>query len=162
MTRDADRSVVYAAEQLVRAMVERAGTSRTVQIAGAELTLPPEARFSSVDAVRRYVDDVLALPSVCESFPQAQRPVTVRRRRGSTAAHYERDGGVIAVPESVDGSWAMRELVVLHEIAHHLDPVGAPAHGRGFVDTLIELVGLVLGPETALVYRVVFGDSGLL
>ncbi|WOC11661.1 TIGR04338 family metallohydrolase [Gordonia sp. MP11Mi] len=162
MTRDSHRSSVYAAERLVRAILERTGSSQTVQIAGAELTLPPEARFSSLDAVRRYVDDVLALPNVCESFPQARRPVTVRRRRGSAAAHYERDGAVIAVPDSVDGAWALRELVVLHEIAHHLDPIGTPAHGRGFVDTLIELVGLVLGPETAFVYRVVFGDSGLL
>ena len=32
---------------------------------------------------------------------------------------------------------------------------------RGFVLTLIELVGLVLGPEAAFVYRVVLSDSGV-
>lgn len=162
MNRDANRSAVYDAERLVQRMVERGGPTRTVQIAGTDLTLPPEARFSSIDSVRRYVDEVLASPSVRAKFPRAARPVAVRRRRGSTAAHYERSGAVIAVPDTADGRWALRELVVLHEVAHHLDEVADPAHGRGFVDALIDLVGLVLGPETSLVYRVVFGDSGLL
>ncbi|MFZ2241198.1 MAG: TIGR04338 family metallohydrolase, partial [Gordonia amarae] len=58
--------------------------------------------------------------------------------------------------------WALRELVVLHELAHHLDDSGGPAHGPGFVHTLITLVGLVLGPEAEFVYRVVFTDSGVL
>ncbi|MCF8570103.1 TIGR04338 family metallohydrolase [Gordonia sp. HY002] len=162
MTRDSNRSAVYDAERLVHRIFERAGSTRTVQIAGTDLTVPPEAKFSSVESVRRYVDDVLAAPAVRARFPRAAHPVAVRRRRGSRAAHYERDGAVIAVPDSADGAWALRELVVLHEVAHHVDDVGSPAHGRCFVDALIDLVGLVLGPETAFVYRVVFGDSGLL
>ncbi len=67
----------------------------------------------------------------------------------------------IAIPSAADGRWALRELVVLHELAHHLDGTTGPAHGRGFVLTLIELVGLVLGPEAAFVYRVVLSDSGV-
>lgn len=159
MTRDSDRSAVYATERLVHTMVER---SRTVHIANTAVTMPPEARFSSSDDVARYVDDVLAMPIVRQRFPRAAEPVRVRRRRGSRAAHYERSGAVIAVPDTADGGWALRELVVLHEIAHHLDPVGSPAHGHTFVDTLIDLVGVVLGAEAGFVYRVVFGDSGLL
>lgn len=163
MTRDERRSRVYDAERLVHRMFERAGSARTVQIAAAELTLPPEGRFSSVESVQRYVDRVLGLPSVREGFPRAARSVTVRHRRGDRAAHYERENAVIAVPDATDGSWALRELVVLHEIAHHLDerPPGSAPHGSSVVDTLIDLVGLVLGPETALIYRVVFGDSGV-
>jgi putative metallohydrolase (TIGR04338 family) len=34
-------------------------------------------------------------------------------------------------------------------------------HGPLFAGTLIDLVGLVLGPEAALVYRITFGDSGI-
>ncbi|MGO3328229.1 TIGR04338 family metallohydrolase [Gordonia sp. (in: high G+C Gram-positive bacteria)] len=162
MTRDSARSAVYDAERLVHRIFERAGSSRTAQIAGTAITVPPEGRFSSVDSVRRYVDDVLAAPGVRARFPRASQPVSVRRRRGSRAAHYERGGAVIAVPDSAEGAWALRELVVLHEIAHHVDDVGSPAHGHEFVYALIDLVGLVLGPETAFVYRVVFGDSGLL
>ncbi|WP_261862407.1 TIGR04338 family metallohydrolase, partial [Mycobacterium montefiorense] len=77
-----------------------------------QLTLPPEARFGSVDAVRSYVDQVLTMPAVAARWPDAGA-VAVRARRGMTAAHYESgDGGaVIAVPER-QSTWALRELVV--------------------------------------------------
>ncbi|MGH3849818.1 MAG: TIGR04338 family metallohydrolase, partial [Pseudonocardiaceae bacterium] len=121
--RDSQRSKVYAAEEFVRTLFDRAAEhgSRSVEFFGAQLTLPPEARFGSVPAVQRYVDDVLALPAVRRQWP-AVAPLMVRARRAATAAHYEsRDGtGIIAVPDSAAANWAMRELVVLHEIAHHL------------------------------------------
>ncbi len=112
--RDTQRAKVYAAEEFVRTLFDRAGEhgNRTVAFFGTNLTLPPEARFASVDTVQRYVDDVLALQSVRERWPGAA-PLTVRPRRGLTAAHYERDddGAVIAVPERRT-NWALRELVV--------------------------------------------------
>ena len=75
-------------------------------------------------------------------------PLTVRARRAATAAHYEnRDGtGVIAVPDLDTADWAMRELVVLHEIAHHLCDA-SPPHGSEYVATLCTLAELVMGPE---------------
>ena len=163
MTRDGNRARVYDAERLAQRILERAGGAHTVQIAGTSLTVPPEARFSSVDSVREYANAVLAMPAVRERFGRAALPVRVRTRRGNRAAHYERADAVIAVPDDDGGRWALRELVVLHELAHHLDEgvdADEPAHGRGFVTSLIDLVGLVLGPEVALVYRVVFTDSG--
>ena len=64
--RDSQRSKVYAAEEFVRTLFDRAAEhgSNSVEFFGAQLTLPPEARFGSLDAVQRYVDDVLALPAV--------------------------------------------------------------------------------------------------
>ncbi len=64
--RDAQRSKVYAAEEFVRTLFDRAAEhgSSSVEFFGAQLTLPPEARFGSLDAVQRYVDDVLALPAL--------------------------------------------------------------------------------------------------
>ncbi|CAN5505242.1 hypothetical protein BH09ACT7_BH09ACT7_44160 [soil metagenome] len=113
--RDAQRSKVYAAETFVRTLFDRAAqhSARTIDFFGTSLTLPPEARFGSVDAVARYVDDVLALPAVAERWPAAGA-LTVRSRRGATAAHYENaDGaGTIAVPDRRLADWAMRELVV--------------------------------------------------
>ncbi len=159
--RDSRRSAVYAAESLVFNIFDRAGPGHTVQLVGTSLTLPVEARFGSAAAVGEHVAAVLALPGVRNRFERAAVPVRVRPRRGFTAATYRRDLAEIAVPESAAGRWALRELVVLHEIAHHLDDSGGPAHGPGFVDTLIELAGLVMGPETALVYRVMFTDSGV-
>ncbi|WP_168698410.1 TIGR04338 family metallohydrolase [Gordonia paraffinivorans] len=168
--RDTGRAKFYEAERLVHRLFDNAPSSRTVQLAGTQITLPAEARFASADAVGDYVRRVLDLPAVRDRFARAAEPVSVRERRGRRAAHYERrapasgDGAVeaeIAIPSSSDGRWALRELVVLHEVAHHLDDSEGPGHGRGFVLTLIELVGLVLGPEVAFVYRVVLADSGI-
>ena len=161
-SRDTQRSRVYAAEEFVRTLFDRAGEhgTRTVEFFGTNLTLPPEARFSSVESVQRYVDDVLELGSVRARWPDAT-PLTTRPRRGLTAAHYERDddGAVIAVPER-RSSWALRELVVLHEIAHHLCETDPP-HGPQFVATFCELAGAVMGPEVAHVLRVVYAKEGV-
>ncbi|OHV05979.1 TIGR04338 family metallohydrolase [Mycobacterium talmoniae] len=161
--RDAQRAKVYAAEEFVRTLFDRAAEhgAPVVEFFGTQLTLPPEARFGSVAAVQRYVDLVLALPSVRQRWP-AVPPLTVRARRGATAAHYEnRDGtGVIAVPDRDCADWAMRELVVLHEVAHHLCDA-QPAHGPQFVATLCTLAELVMGAEVGHVLRVVYAKEGV-
>lgn len=162
MPRDAQRSKVYAAEQFVRTLFDRASErgTRAVDFFGAQLTLPPEARFGSVESVRRYVDDVLAMAAVRARWPAAG-PLTVRARRGVTAAHYEYDGSVatMAVPER-HTTWALRELVVLHEIAHHLCHA-EPPHGPQFVATFGELAETVMGPEAGHVLRVVYAKEGV-
>ncbi|MEW5813131.1 MAG: TIGR04338 family metallohydrolase [Actinomycetota bacterium] len=160
MSRDTQRAKVYAAEQFVRTMFDRAAerNNRVVDFFGTQLTLPPEARFASVESVQTYVDDVLVLPAVRAAWPGAGA-LRVRSRRGATAAHFERDTDTIAVPE--DGTrWALRELVVLHEIAHHLCDA-EPAHGPEFVATLRELTAAVMGPEVAHVLRVVGANEGV-
>jgi len=154
-TRDTQRSKVYAAEAFVRALFDRAAqhSSRAIDFYGTHLTLPPEGRFGSVESVQRYVDAVLAHPGVRERWPA--EPLGVRARRGVSAAHYERRDGaaIIAVPAAT--TWALRELVVLHEITHHLCDV-EPAHGPQFVAAFCELAGLVMGPEVEHVLRVVY------
>jgi putative metallohydrolase (TIGR04338 family) len=162
-TRDSQRSKVYAAEEFVRTLFDRAAEhgSNSVEFFGAQLTLPPEARFGSLDAVQRYVDDVLALPAVRREYTEVA-PLRVRARRAATAAHYEkRDGtGIIAVPDLATADWAMRELVVLHEIAHHLCDA-SPPHGSKYVTTLCTLAELVMGPEVGHVLRVVYAKEGV-
>lgn len=160
--RDTQRAKVYAAEEFVRTLFDRAAEhgNRVVDFFGTQLTLPPEGRFASVQSVQTYVDDVLGMAVVRESWPVGDSLV-VRARRGVTAAHYERfdDGAAIAVPEGRT-TWALRELVVLHEIAHHL--CGAePPHGPEFVATFCELAGAVMGPEVAHVLRVVYAKEGV-
>jgi putative metallohydrolase (TIGR04338 family) len=161
--RDSQRAKVYAAEEFVRTMFDRVAEhgSPSVEFFGAQLTLPPEARFASVPSVQRYVDGVLALPAVRERWPRVP-PLRVRARKAATAAHYEhRDGeGVIAVPDRDTADWAMRELVVLHEVAHHLCWV-RPPHGPEFVETLCTLTELVMGPELGHVLRVVYAKEGV-
>ncbi|MGK2880518.1 MAG: TIGR04338 family metallohydrolase [Mycobacterium sp.] len=165
--RDWQRAKVYAAEQFVRTMFDRAmfdraaeRGNRSVEFFGTNLTLPPEARFGSVDGVRRYVDQVLSMPAVVQRWPVAG-PLRVRARRGVTAAHYETCGAdaVIAVPDTAT-RWALRELVVLHELAHHLCQA-EPAHGAQFVATFRELAEVVMGPEVGYVLRIVYAKEGV-
>jgi putative metallohydrolase (TIGR04338 family) len=161
-SRDTQRSRVYAAEEFVRTLFDRASEygNRTIEFFGTNLTLPPEGRFATVETVQRYVDDVLTLGSVRERWP-AIGPLTARSRRGVTAAHYERDDdrATIAVPERRT-KWALRELVVLHEIAHHLCDADPP-HGAEFIGTFCELAEAVMGPEVAHVLRVVYAKEGV-
>jgi putative metallohydrolase (TIGR04338 family) len=159
--RDSQRSKVYAAEDFVRMLFDRSAEhgSGVVDFFGTELTLPPEGRFGSVQSVQRYVDSVLSHPAVRQRWPGVG-PLAVRARRGVTAAHYEHRGGcaVVAVPERP--TWALRELVVLHEIAHHLCDA-QPPHGPQFVAAFCELAGAVMGPEVQHVLRVVYLKEGV-
>lgn len=160
--RDSQRSAVYAAESFVRTLFDRAAqhNSRAVDFFGESITLPPEARFASLESVQRYVDEVLALPGVVQLRPGCG-PLAVRGRRGVTAAHYERteQRAVIAVPDRIGADWAMRELVLLHEVAHHLCDPDTPAHGPDFVATFCDLAATVMGPEAGLVLRVVYAKE---
>ena len=162
MTRDSQRAKVYAAEEFVRTLFDRSAEhgDPVVEFFGTRLTLPPEARFASSEAVQRYVDEVLSHPAVLERWPAAA-PLRVRPRRGATAAHYERvgDPATVAVPEG-RAAWALRELVVLHEIAHHLTE-SDPPHGPEFVATFCELAATVMGPEVGHVLRVVYAKEGV-
>jgi putative metallohydrolase (TIGR04338 family) len=161
--RDTQRAKVYAAEEFVRTLFDRAAEhgNHVVEFFGTQLTLPPEGRFASAPSVQRYVDDVLAHPAVLARWP-AVGALTVRARRGATAAHYERSEGhraTIAVPDR-HSTWALRELVVLHEIAHHLCDA-EPPHGPEFVTTFCDLTEAVMGPEVAHVLRVVYAKEGV-
>ncbi|MEO3759849.1 TIGR04338 family metallohydrolase [Mycobacterium sp. B14F4] len=160
--RDSQRAKVYAAEEFVRTLFDRADErgNRVVEFFGTQLTLPPEGRFATVDSVQRYVGDVLAMAAVRHRWPQ-RGPLTVRPRRGVTAAHYEVHGdeATIAVPER-GSRWALRELVVLHEIAHHLCDA-SPPHGPEFVATFCELADAVMGAEVGHVLRTVYAKEGV-
>ena len=165
--RDSRRARVYEAESLVRRLLDRAESSanRTLTLHGSTLTLPAERRFASVESMQRYVDLVLGLNWVRSAWPDRSRQrVTVRERNGQARAHYERLTATIAIPPHVrNRAWAMRELVVLHELAHHLAPDGRAApHGVEFVERFVNLVDGIIGPETALLLRTAMHDNGAL
>ena len=160
--RDFQRSRVYDAEHLVHRIFDRAADFPVFEIAGSRLTLPIERRFGSIDAVQRYVDQVLAQDWVRATWNRSTLRVTVRERTGAGRAHYQRIGSIMAVPGHRAGSaWALRELVILHELAHHLADGIEIAHGGGFVDRLLMLVDGIVGPEAALLLRVTMLDVGV-
>ena len=153
------KAAVYSAEQLVRRLLDRSAQFPTLQVAGSTITLPVEKRFGSAEAVQAYVDAVLALNWVRAAWPSAG-PVRVRERAGDTLAHYS--AGVIAVPtRRIGSSWALRELVVLHELAHHLAAPGEQTHGAQFVGRFIELVTEIIGPEAGLLLRVTMSEQAV-
>ena len=141
---------------------DRSADYPVVDVAGSRITLPVERKFASIDSVQRYVDGVLALPWVASTWDRATAPVRVRERSGEGQAHYQRIGSIMAVPGYRAGSgWALRELVILHELAHHLAPGIESAHGGPFVDRLLTLVDGIVGPEAALLLRVTMLDVGV-
>ena len=141
-------------------MFDLAATSprREVRLHGSTITLPSERKFASIASIQLYLDRVLELDWVRDQW--LPRPITVRERAGQKAAHYEPDTATVAVPpQSGSTSWAMRELVVLHELAHHLGNE-QPPHGPAFLGRLLRLVDELIGPEGAFVLRTTLYDCG--
>ena len=162
--RDAQRAKVYAAEQLVRRIFDRAAQTgcHTLDLHGSRFTLPIERRFASVESIQAYAETVLALGWVRAEWARAAVQVQVRSRNGQTRAHYERANATIAIPPyKGNRAWAMRELVVLHELAHHLEPEpAAAAHGPAFVHRYALLATEVIGPEVGLLLRSTMHSEG--
>lgn len=162
LLRDFQRGKVYEAEHLVQRIFDRSAEYPMVEVAGSHLALPVERRFGSIDAVQQYVSQVLALRWVRNTWRRAATSVTVRERAGGAQAQYLRPGAIMAVPgRRAHSTWALRELVILHEISHHLADTIEIAHGATFVDRLLTLVDGVVGPEAALLLRVTMVDAGV-
>lgn len=160
--RDTQQTLVYDAENLVHRLLDRSAQFPVIEIAGSRLTLPVERRFATLESVQHYLERVLALPAVRERWPRAAVAVVARERHDRGAAHYKRAGAMIAVPGATRGSqWALREFVLLHELAHHLADGAEPSHGPAFTARLIDLVETVIGPEAGFLLRVTFGENGV-
>lgn len=152
--RDSQRSRVYAAEGAWELQLDaaRRGATRAT-VAGSSLLLPTELLFGTLEAAQAYADGRL------EGVPA----VALRARKGHGKAHWEAPG-VIALPVPEHGQpWAMRESVLLHELAHHVafhrhDVVD---HGPTYRACMLDLVEQALGPEAALALRVAYGEAGL-
>ena len=155
---DDQRAKVYAAEQrwALRLDAARRG-ARSATVAGSAVLLPQELLFGALGAAQAYADTRLRgweLP-----------PVVLRVRRGQTKAHWESGNpAVIALPVPRHGEpWAMREAVLLHELAHHVAAGydGEPAHGPPFPARMLQLVRQALGEEAAFALRVDYAEHGV-
>ena len=159
--RDAQRARVYRAEDAWAARLDAARRGAPLAtVGGSAVLLPAERRLGSIEQARGYCARVLALPAVAAvAGPLA--PPELRPRRGLRSAHWQLPG-VIALPVPRHGEpWALRETVVLHELAHHLGELTGrcAAHCAPFPALVLLLVEEVLGPEAGLTLRVQYGDD---
>lgn len=152
-----DTRRVYAAENTLMFLLEHMGTAAdgaasvpSATFMGSSLTLPVERRFGDLDGVRRYLDQIRTREW---GHPQTPAP-RVRVRKGQTKAHWS--DGTIALPDGIgERGWAMREIVVLHEYAHHVTwhVHGQTGHGPDFQEVYLDLLDNAVGPEAAFVVR---------
>lgn len=161
--RDAQRSRVYRAEDAWAARLDAARRGAPLAtVGGSAVLLPAERRFGTLDSAASYAARVLALPEVRALAGDLAVP-ELRTRRGQRAAHWE-PPGVIALPLPTHGEpWALRESVLLHELAHHvLSRIGVAApHAAPFPAVVLLLVEAALGPEAVLALRVDYGREGV-
>lgn len=143
-----DTRRLYAAEDSLLFMLDNEGP---VQFFGSTLTLPVERRFGDLDGVRRYLSELRGRNWGHPDVPEPK----VRLRKGHTRATWE--AGTIALPDGIGArGWAMREVVVLHEYAHHVTwhRYGMTGHGEQFQQVYLDLLDNAVGAEAAFVVRV--------
>ncbi|MCH9816529.1 MAG: TIGR04338 family metallohydrolase [Actinomycetia bacterium] len=137
--RDTQRSRVYAAEDQVRQLTQRGGT---VDFYGSTLSVAPHRTFRDLGQVREYLAQIREQNW---GYPKTP-PVLVQTHNGARSARWVAPNR-IRLPKGQ--SWAMTELVVLHEYAHHCvwHTHREADHGRRFQTVLCELTGQAIGPE---------------
>jgi len=103
-----------------------------------------DIKFDTVEQVQDYVKAVQSSRWYKAIWPQAD-PLRVFGKLDASSAHYEW-GGSISVPTAKrGGKWALREIVVLHEIAHH----HGISHGAEFTGSFLILLAKAVSAETA-------------
>jgi putative metallohydrolase (TIGR04338 family) len=149
---DQRRGLVYGCESLVIDMVDRGAR---VDFHGSVLTPDPDRKFGQVADVQRYL---VWLRSHEWAYPELPA-VDVRVRRGAAKATWEAPG-TIALP---DAAWARREMIVLHEYAHHVSwHTGQQSdHGARFCRVQADLVRNAIGPSTGLLLTDAYHRAGL-
>jgi putative metallohydrolase (TIGR04338 family) len=161
--RDAQRARVYRAEDrwAARLDVARRGAPLAT-VGGSSVLLPAELRFGTLVVAAEYADWVLGLPPVVALAGRLTAP-ELRPRRGQRSAHWE-PPGVIALPVPKHGEpWALRESVLLHELAHHVGETAGlcAGHQAPFPALLLVLVQAALGEEAAFALRVAYGEENV-
>lgn len=146
---------VYAAEFIMRDMFRNSTVSPTVHVHGVTLTLPVERWFGALETVQSYVDAVIDIAQPRYKAPSCK--VIEGRKSLRRKAYW--DWKQIVLPQREVTNWAWREIVVLHEVAHHLTP-GAE-HNEEFCAAYVYLLSEIMGPEAGWLYTVLLADNGI-
>lgn len=164
---DPDAGAVYAAEGALEHWLDQVSPdSPEVRVAGQVFRPEPDLKFTDPDAFEVYVQRVLGFLAQSEFTFDGREllPVRVRSRRGARKAEYHaaaaEEPAVIAVPpREIGGRWALRALVALHELAHHLN--GQPGHGASWRNTHLRLLEALGHHEHAHLLQLAYVGEGL-
>lgn len=159
---DSDRGNVYAAEDQLTAWLQKTSEAGTLTLDGQDYAPEVEPLFTDIEAVQRYVNQVLAhlRDNGCDHEGREQIDIQVRRRRGAKKATYHYDTNEMRVPPAeIGGKWALRGLVILHEIAHHLNPNSG--HGPEWRATQLRLLEEIGSPVLADLLHRAYQSYGL-
>lgn len=176
---DAQTAGTYAAEDMVAEWLDAVdaddGTVQVTLHSGGQsrrvtFSPEPEPRFGRPEDVKVFVQATLdRLRRQTKQFGSAYRgreakSVDVVAGRGFKRATY-RDGMIVLPARERGGAWALRGLVVAHELAHHLntgiDGAIIDEHGQGFRATLVRLLEDLGWTETAAMLRAAYVEIGV-
>jgi putative metallohydrolase (TIGR04338 family) len=145
-------AALYRAEHMVWDLLDSQYDCPTTTIYGSTITVPLERRWADLQSLQAYVSRL--------------SPTTrVRTRQGADQAHYDPTNDTIAVctrrTEADRTPWSLRQLVVLHEVAHALTRYDPDAHGPAFVSAFLSLVLQEMGPEAHFLLAAMFYENGV-
>lgn len=150
---DYGRSAVYSAENQVSRVVNRGGS---VDFFGSTLHVPMQRKFGDIEGVVEYLR---ALRECSWGHGQTPTPniLPSRSLRKATWVH----PNTIRLPTTSD--WALTEMVVLHEYAHHVTfyEHDATGHGIEFRNCLVDLVSDAIAPEAGLLLTAALDQAGV-
>ena len=140
----ADKTV-YDAEFSFRRILENQYEVPLLKIAGSTVRVSRERKFGDIESAQNY----------CNLMTKKFNLSPVEVVKGSSDGRYATmGGGVMTLPP-----FALRESVVLHELAHHYSTVSG--HGEMFTAKFVELVHYAMGAEAAFILRVSFYEMGV-
>lgn len=157
--RDNQKQKVYDAEHQFCRMLDTVELDGTIDFFGSRVAVDTDRKFTRVADVQRFVDAI-----VTSLLPEHRSVVpTVVVRKGEAKAVYRSSDNTICVPEA---KWALRESVILHEmahwlVAHSLDRSTCEAHGPEFAGIFVDLVSRVMGSGSAMVLSACLDGSGV-
>lgn len=174
---DPDKQATYAAEDMVATWIDAAVAGDgevTVSTgdAGGVVTFAPEVepRFTGPAEATDFVHQVmgrlqrLAKDQGVSFRGREHKELTVSAHTGWKKASY-RQGTIYLPTRERGGAWALRALVVLHEVAHHLNTGVEGAiidqHGEGFRATFARLLECLGWDQQAAMLREAFRQHGL-
>lgn len=164
MSKDKVSQTLYKAEFAVREVLDQVAASEdpfTITVAGSSLVIPLERKFGRVEDVQTYVD------LCCHVLGHRAVPRVRKSHGNSKHAH---GGGWLneidlptaethAAGKGKHTNWALREIVVLHELAHCITRAGG--HGPEFAGTFLKLIKEFMGTETWLLAVSTFDAAGV-